>query len=83
MAEEAGIPATLQAQMTANIAFDFLVSNPHSTSYQDFPSALYWCSLRGTVSLPLSIKANGSGCTNATLEYSLSWNAIDDRTLPS
>ena len=32
MAEDADIPATLQAQMTANITFDFLV---HSTWMYD------------------------------------------------
>jgi Domain of unknown function (DUF4112) len=34
MAEEAELPATLTAKMSANIAFDFLVSIPSSSSSQ-------------------------------------------------
>jgi hypothetical protein len=70
MAEEADLPATLTAKMSANIAFDFLVTPLHSQFLnQDFSSAFYRCSLRGTI--PSGIPANSSGCINAIPGYTL------------
>jgi hypothetical protein len=72
MAEEADLPATLTAKMSANITFDFLVIPFHSQFLnQDLPPALYRCSLRGK--LPPAIPANTSGCINAIPGYPTSF----------
>lgn len=55
MAEEADIPATLLAQMTANIAFDFLVhhlSSLNSFTIADFPPSIHRGIIPSTPSSP-------------------------------
>ena len=48
MAEEANLPVTITAQMSANIAFDFLVPPMNNYNLTDHPPSFHRRILRGT-----------------------------------